>query len=251
MITTTLLTTSLLAAANPTSAEPGPDPLALAPQAAPGAALATSALTGVDRPSLFGPPPQDAADFGGESTHSDWYVQIGVQGVTTRNSDGPDEEIDFNEGFAVPLLLGRRFSSETNENLGFAVELEGIYADQEADDSSNGVDVTNVNVMVNGVVDYSLNEKVGIYGGAGVGLGWLDLGNQSDNLSNFEDEDGPFLSWQVKAGVLFQASETIGIDLGYRFLNTDDAELDDTNGNAQFDLETRQHMIGLGVRFDV
>ena len=42
-----------------------------------------------------------------------------------------------------------------------------------------------------------------------------------------------------------------GIDLGYRFLNTDDAQLDDTNGNASFDLQTRQHMIGLGLRFDI
>ncbi|QDV09097.1 hypothetical protein Poly30_46540 [Planctomycetes bacterium Poly30] len=188
------------------------------------------------------------------STHSDYYFQVGFQTVTTRSSDGPDEEIDFNEGWAVPILVGKRFSSDSNENLGFAIELEGIYSDQEADDDGalRAVrDVTGINVLLNGVVDYSFSESVGVYGGAGIGLGFLDIGTESDGISSFDDEDGPFLSWQLKAGMLFQASETIGIDLGYRFLNTDDAQLDDTNGNASFNLQTRQHMIGLGLRFDV
>lgn len=186
-------------------------------------------------------------------THSDWYWEIGFQTVTTTSSDGPGEEIDFNEGLAVPLLIGKRFSSESNEQLGFAVELEGLYTNQESENEnffSAVRDVTGTSVLVNGVVDYSLSPKFGVYAGAGLGVSWLSI-SKDDDLLQFDDEDGPFLTWQAKAGVLYQATDTLGIDIGYRFLNIDDVELDNTNGNADFELQTEQHMLGLGFRFDI
>lgn len=189
-----------------------------------------------------------------EPPSPDWYVALGFQTVTTRNVDGPNEEIDFDEGFAIPLALGHRFHASEDGRFGVSVELEGIYTDQEAEDDnffSAVRDITGVSVLVNGVLDYAITEVVGVYGGLGVGLSWLDINTEDDGLSTFEDEDGPFLAWQAKAGVLFRVSESFGIDLAYRFLNIDDAEIDDTNGNASFDLETQQHMIGLGLRFGV
>lgn len=190
----------------------------------------------------------------GLDPRSDWYLGLGFQTVTTRNVDGPNEEIDFDEGFAVPLSLGRRVHASEDGRFGVSVELEAIYTDQEAEDDnffSAVRDITGINALVNGVLDYRVTEVVGVYGGLGVGVAWLDINTEDDGLSSFEDEDGPFLAWQAKAGLLFQVSDGVGIDVGYRFLNVDDAELDDTNGNADFALETEQHMLGLGLRLDV
>ena len=47
------------------------------------------------------------------------------------------------------------------------------------------------------------------------------------------------------------ASDDVAWTLGYRFLNIDDAEIDDDLGGASFDLETQQHIFQLGVRFQL
>ena len=232
----------------PPTASPGIEPLSTSFE--PSAFVSAAATGAIPAASLTAPQNR----FEGNATHSDWYVQVGYQHVTTRSSDGPSEDVEFDEGFAVPLILGKRFSSNSYENLGFAIELEGIYSDQEAENDPvfDAVrDITAVNVLLNGVADYSFNERFGIYAGGGIGVSFLDVGNESDNLSEFEDEDGPFLSWQLKAGAIVQATESLGIDIGYRFLNIDDVELDDTNGNADFDLQIEQHMVGVGFRFDL
>ena len=36
---------------------------------------------------------------------------------------------------------------------------------------------------------------------AGLGGSWVDVGTSSDTLSDFDAEDGPFLTWQARAGL--------------------------------------------------
>ena len=164
------------------------------------------------------------------------YLQTGFGLVTTENSGGPGEEIDFDEGFAVPFAFGRRFVSESNERLGFDLELEGVFTDQDTDDPDGPIsalrDVTVLGLLVNGAADFSLSRSFSIYGGAGLGAAMLDVGTQSDSINDFNDEDGPFLAWQVKAGVRWWANESVSWSLGYRLLNIDDAEIDDDIGNG-------------------
>ena len=81
----------------------------------------------------------------------------------------------------------------------------------------------------------------------GIGAAMLDVGTESDALNDFDDEDGPFLTWQLRAGVQWQLSERVALNAGYRFLNIDDAEIDDDIGDADFDLETQQHVIDVGL----
>jgi hypothetical protein len=63
--------------------------------------------------------------------------------------------------------------------------------------------------------------------------------------------DGPFLAWQAKAGVRLWATQSTSFFLGYRFLNIDDAEVDDDLGGASFELETQEHIAELGIRFQL
>lgn len=180
-----------------------------------------------------------------------WYLRATGGFVTTESSDGPDEEIDFDEGYLLSLGIGHRFgASETG--VGFALELEGVWTDQDADDDGALQAVTDVTVagaLLNGMVDFRFADHFSIYGGAGIGAAWLDIGTASDGIDDFDDEDGPFLAWQARAGLAWSFTESLSLHVGYRFLNVDDAELDNGAGDSSFDLETQQHVLEAGLLF--
>lgn len=181
---------------------------------------------------------------------SNLYLRINGGLVTTTDSDGPGEEIDFDEGLLVAIAVGKRFPGDLN-NFAFDLELEGVYTDQDADDEGllQAVnDITTISAFFNGILDYRLAERFSVYGGGGLGLAWVDVGTTSDALNDFDDEDGPFLAWQAKAGFKYHTRGG-AINLGYRFFNIDDVEIDDDVGDADFDLETEQHVLELGYTF--
>lgn len=179
------------------------------------------------------------------------YLRLSGGVVTTTDSDGPDEDIEFDEGYLIGVALGRRFG-EGDQPLGFALELEGLWTDQDADDGNTLDPVRDVNTLsalLNGLITFRLTDSFGLYGGAGIGAAWVDVGTSSDALNDFDSEDGAFLTWQLRAGLEFWASRAWGINLGYRFVNIDDVEINDDVGSENFELETRQHVLELGVSF--
>lgn len=200
--------------------------------------------------SIWNPAPawaQDSDDFGPT------YLRVNAGLVTTESTDGPDEEIDFDEGYLLSLAIGQRMSSGSNP-LNFALELEGMWNDQDADDDGPIQAIQDVSVLgafLNGVLDFRIADRFSLYAGAGIGGAWMDVGTESDALNDFDDEDGPFLSWQAKAGVMWRTSDSTALSLGYRFLNIDDVEIDDDLGAASFDLETQQHAIEFGLTFGI
>jgi len=181
-----------------------------------------------------------------------WYFQLGGGFVSTADSNGPGEEIDFEEGVGAILSVGHRFPHAGP--LAFDNELELIWTDQDVSDS--GIlkavsDVNTLSALLNGVGDYSFTETFSLYGGAGLGFSFVDVGTRSDSLNDFDDEDGPLLTWQVKTGGRFQMSESTSFSVGYRFVNIDDHEIDDDIGGASFDLKTEQHILEIGYRFGI
>jgi opacity protein-like surface antigen len=185
------------------------------------------------------------------SDHTGWYIGVGFGITTTTDSDGPDEDIEFDEGWALPIAIGCHHTGEVGDALSWDFEVEGLYTDQDADDDPplEAVrDITVAAALLNGILNVNFAENWAIYGGAGIGAAWLDIGTESDNLHDFEEDDGPFLAWQGKAGLRWWATDRLSWNLGYRFLNVDDAEIDDDIGNSSFDLETQQHILEIGVR---
>ena len=96
--------------------------------------------------------------------------------------------------------------------------------------------------LLNAVGDFGLTDNVALYGGAGIGVAWVDVTEET----TFEEEDGPFLAWQAKAGLRWYASRSVSWSLGYRFLNIDDAEIEDDLGASDFDLETQRSFGDVG-----
>ena len=181
------------------------------------------------------------------------YLRFNGGLVTTTSSDGPDDDIDFDNGFLLAFAIGRRMTSGENP-FNFDLELEGVYTDQDADNTGTLQalrDVTVARGFLNGVLDYRVADRFSLYAGAGIGAAWMDVGTSSDALNDFEDEDGPFLAWQAKAGVMWHFSPNTALTLGYRFMNIDDVQIDDDVGGADFDLQTEQHTAEIGLRFGI
>lgn len=181
------------------------------------------------------------------------YLRLNGGLVTTESSSGPDEDIDFDEGYLLAVSIGQRFGA-SDTGLGIGVELEGLWTDQDADDQGPLQAVSDVTVgavLVNGMLDFRLADQISLYGGAGVGVAWVDVGTRSDSINDFSADDGPSLAWQAKAGVAWHVSDNTAVSLGYRFLNIDDSEIDDGIGSSSFDLETQQHVLEVGLIFGI
>jgi opacity protein-like surface antigen len=183
-----------------------------------------------------------------EPESSTTYLRFTGGLVTTKDSSDSGEEIDFDEGWLASVGFGKRVAN-LSSRVGFSLELDGIWTDQDTDQSgilvANVTDINVAAVLLNGLIDFPIvKDALSIYAGAGIGAAWLDVGG-----SGFDEDDGPFLAWQGKAGLSLLLSKSVALHVGYRFLNVDDAELDDDASSASFDLETRQHVLEAGLIF--
>jgi opacity protein-like surface antigen len=177
-----------------------------------------------------------------------WYLRINAGGVTTTNSNGPSEDVEFDEGWLAAIAIGRRLTDGLG-TVDFSVELEGVYTSQDANDNTAVDDVATIAPYLNGVFDFHLSETFSIYAGAGLGLAWMNVGTETNSLGDFSDEDGTFFTWQAKAGVKWHFSPYTAVTLGYRFRNIDDNHIDNSVDNTSFDLQTEQHVIEAGIEF--
>ena len=135
-------------------------------------------------------------------------------------------EVSIDNGFAGGAAVGYDFGPAR-------LEIEGSYRDSNADEGDADLKVRAL--MANVYADFSTGGTATPYLGAGVGVADVDV----------EHEDDQVLAGQVSAGVLFAVTEKVAIDLGYRFMMTDDPDI---NG---VELDLRQHtaLLGVQIRF--
>ena len=181
------------------------------------------------------------------------YLRVNGGLVTSMDSTGPDEDIDFDEGYLVSGAIGQRMLSPRYP-LNFDLEIEGLWSSLEARDEAPIValdDVGLAGAFLNGTFDLRLGGRLSAYAGAGIGGAWMDLDTQRDALYDFVDEDGPFLAWQAKAGLSWRLSRRSALSVGYRYLAVEDIEIEEGVSGANFDLETEQHAIEFGFRWGI
>lgn len=152
----------------------------------------------------------------------------------TLNQHEPAEPDEPSE--VEPLMKGNLFTAGGAAGVAFArdrgqlrLEFEGRYRDSFgisqqvvlAKTYSASVQTTdNWSTMANVWRDFSITDRLGIYGGGGIGAGGYGfnlsaspiLPNEFLNASNTTA-----FAWQVGGGVLYALSERITLDLGYRY----------------------------------
>lgn len=162
----------------------------------------------------------------GDAVHAP-YLSVWAGLVATHDVDvdanGYSGEAEVDNGFAGGVAAGYDFGK-------VRLEVEGSYRNSNA--SEGDADLKVRALMANVYADFETGGTATPYLGAGVGVADVDI----------ENEDDQVLAGQVAAGVLFAITEKVAIDLGYRFMMTDDPDI------AGDELELRQHTALLGVQ---
>ena len=80
-------------------------------------------------------------------------------------------------------------------------------------------------VMLNAYRDFRITEKVAIYGSAGLGLARLESkGWQGNESRQYGASTQTNLAWSVGAGVAYDVTDRLALDLGYRYVDMGDTE---------------------------
>lgn len=173
---------------------------------------------------------------------SDWW-QTSLQEVS-------DRRLPAERRFYISGMLGPSFASftdralDTNDSilaaggsLGCAferargrlrVEAEGIGRDTYFGSGSNlnpdaGLFAyNNWSVMGNIWRDLTLTDRLGVYGGGGLGAGGYRYAVGSRTFNRvYADESGSAFAWQVGGGILYEITDRLTFDAGYRYYHVD------------------------------
>ena len=130
------------------------------------------------------------------------------------------EDTLFNAGGAIGIAFER-------QNGRLRVETEGMGRntyDAEFLATPTPGDTTiltnNWSVMENVWRDFMLTDRFGVYGGGGIGAGGYILGEQFQGETLYADPAASF-AWQFGGGLLWEISNRLTFDVGYRYFHID------------------------------
>lgn len=83
---------------------------------------------------------------------------------------------------------------------------------------------SNWSVMENLWRDFMLTERFGVYGGGGIGVGGYTYGDSVGAGTVYADPGASF-AWQFGGGLLWQLSDRLTFDVGYRYFQIDPVSL--------------------------
>ena len=136
------------------------------------------------------------------------------------NADLASDDTLFNAGGAIGIAFERR-------NGRLRIETEGMGRDTyEAEflatpaPGDTTILTNNWSVMENVWRDFMLTDRFGVYGGGGIGAGGYILGEQLEGEIAYADPAANF-AWQFGGGLLWEISNRLTFDVGYRYFQID------------------------------
>ena len=161
----------------------------------------------------------------GEAADRRFYIS-GMIGPSFANLTSPvtpvvaSSDTLFNAGGAIGIALERRRGR-------LRLEVEGMgrsnYNGLEASGQYTTHLTNNWSVITNAWRDFMITDRFGVYGGGGIGGGGYTLGETSVNDPTYvfsAPADGAF-AWQAGGGLLWQVSDRLTFDVGYRYFQID------------------------------
>lgn len=189
-----------------------------------------------------------------------WYIAARIGAAFAEDTQfstlGTTVDTEFDPGYNLALAVGHTFRTESP--LSFRAEAELGYLVLEADQHqvaglgtfSGGAATGEASAIIglaNGYLDYELGAFTPFVS-AGVGYANLDLDNFGTTPTGQvldTDEDG--VAWQVGVGTAYAVSDTLNIDLGYRYSGIEDVNVTANDGTSS-DLDFRNHQVTIGIR---
>jgi len=174
---------------------------------------------------------------------ADPYISGNFGAVIVNDSDIDDGfdtgEFSYDTGFVFVAALGTSLQNDTRVEAEFGYrknDLDEIKVDGFGSADIDG-DFTTTSLMGNAYYDFSTEGSFSPYIGAGLGYA-----NVEGDLDDFGDEDDNVFAYQLILGGSFASSETLSVDLQYRYFATEDPEFDG------LDSEYSSHNFMIGLR---
>lgn len=159
----------------------------------------------------------------------------------------PDFDLKTDTGFGLGLVGGFDFGTYRLEgefayrrNNNKEVSLGGLTG-------GIGGDYSSMALMVNGYYDFKMVSPV-LYPYLGVGIGGARDSLKVEDGGTVIDDDQFVFAYQAAAGVAFNVTKELTLDLGYKYFATTKPEFEDADG-AKAKVEYMSHNIFLGVRY--
>lgn len=180
---------------------------------------------------------------------------VGVEGGATFlqkakvTGDFPDFDLKTDTGFGLGVVGGFDFGT---------YRLEGEFAyrrNNNKEVSGGGItgniggDFSSMALMVNGYYDFKMVSPI-VYPYLGVGIGGArDSLKVTDDVGTVLDDDKFVFAYQAAAGVAYNVTKELTLDLGYKYFATTKPEFEESAGGAKAKVEYMSHNIFLGVRY--
>ncbi len=178
-----------------------------------------------------------------EDVYNPWYVRGAYKLGWGSQKDHLSRDMDNELGHGGQAAIGKVFASDYGD---FRLEFEYAYQGADLDDMDG--DVTLQTFMVNGYYDLPITDMFGIYFTVGAGYGNynLDAGiiETPNGHVNYVNHTNDVFAYKGGAGMTFNFIEQLAMDLGYEYLGTSDAQIN----NGEF-TDIRSHNIVTSLRF--
>lgn len=125
------------------------------------------------------------------------------------------DAVEYKSGLAIEGAVGTKMDKYRGE---LAIGYQSNDMDKIVGVSISDIELSVLSYMANAYADFSSDKEISPYIMAGVGFATIT------GKSGGESTDDTVFAYQVGAGIGMKASEQATIDLGYRYLATDDAE---------------------------
>ena len=104
-------------------------------------------------------------------------------------------------------------------------------------------------VMSNAWLDFPVAERMDVYAGGGLGAGGYNL-SVDDGVVSGADRVTDF-AWQVGGGVNYRLRERLVLDVGYRYLDLGEADIElDGGASGNYTLDVTAHELLLQFRLE-
>jgi opacity protein-like surface antigen len=234
------------------------------------AVLAMPAVAADLPPPVYAPPPPPPAVGGwylrGDIAYKIWADPSVDWDDSAAGLDFDDEDLDDSWGIGggVGYRFNEWFRADLTVDYEFPADFEGT-TPCPADCGGTGrttndetAEISALTTLANVYVDAGNWSGFSPYVGAGVGFSYVmidDIVSQSGDTSfDVDDVDDWAFAWALMAGVAYNFSPNLAVDLGYRFLNIEEVETDELEdvgaGDGVFTYDDLQaHEIRLGFRY--
>ena len=177
-----------------------------------------------------------------------WYLGLEAGWGRVNNTDFAGlvgSQTEFSDGLAGFATIGHAF-----KNSNWRIEGELGYRSNDVDSFEGKKSVGDASLeewsgMVNALYDFNLNsERWGMSIGAGAGID-----NARFTATDGHDSNDKVFAWQALAGLTYRVNQHWDIDLNYRYLNADKAELQASAALAPREVNLEKHSITIGFRY--